>query len=232
MMSAQGLAAGRAASEVDAVKRDKIKVAVALSNNLLSAGLCRLLEEAPSLEVDRVVECGAGQGADMMKAICDHVVLVDFPVLFNSFPKPDEVDAWPATILLDTSCGMNNIITAIFRKKLRGVLTPESSCRHLVKAIESVARGEVWIDNETVKGLMNSFDSTEGFQPGFLTDRENEIVELVGKGYRNKEIARLLRISEPTVKTHLSRIFKKLNIKTRYELVVFAVKYSVNGAGS
>lgn len=214
------------------MKIKKIKVAVALSNNLFSTGICRLLDDNPSIEVAKVIDSGIELSSAAFKAMGDHIVLIDFPMLFNVFPSPEQVETWPCIILFDTNCGKENIITAIFRKKLSGVLKADADCDLLLKSIQLVSEGKVWVDNETVKELMNSFESKGGARAGSLMGRENEIVELAGKGYRNKDIATRLHISEATVKTHLYRIFKKLDVKTRYELVAFAVKNSAPGAAS
>jgi DNA-binding NarL/FixJ family response regulator len=96
----------------------------------------------------------------------------------------------------------------------------------LSKAVRSVAKGEIWIDKQTFKNLLNGINALSKDKDSRLTDREKEIIFLTGEGFRNKEIAKRLNLSEPTVKTHLSHIFQKLNIKTRAELISYAIKNS------
>ena len=106
------------------------------------------------------------------------------------------------------------------------MLLGNSNSSLLVKAIKSVAKGEVWIDKQTFKNLLNGINALGKEGPVALSGREKEVVALIGEGFRNKEIAYKLHISEPTVKTHLNRIFQKLNVRTRGELISYAIKNS------
>jgi len=205
---------------------DKIKVSLGFSNNLFSIGVCGILEDMASIAVSDLLESGVECTAGRLEELNDNILLVDLNTLYNTLPPPEEVENWPRVVLLDTNCGRENIISAILKKKLRGVIPVNADAGLLLRMLKKVALGEVWIDNKTVKNLIDGVNNMDKGECGVLTDREREIVGLIGEGYRNKEIAKKLHICEPTVKTHLYRIFQKLNIKNRSELVAIALKDS------
>ncbi|GAA6747232.1 response regulator transcription factor [Thermus brockianus] len=97
------------------------------------------------------------------------------------------------------------------RKGYRGYLYPEQGLAALAKALEAVARGEVWAERKAVAALVG-----EPFP--HLTPREKEVAALAALGLSNKEIATELGISVKTVKAHLSLVFQKLGVKKRSEL--------------
>lgn len=198
-----------------------IKVMLAFSNLLFSEGVCSLLEGSEDIKVIEIMRPGADP-LPLMEVARPDVVLVDFTTLFNGFGElGHEADKF---ILVDTSCGEDNIISAVLTKGLKGVLVSSSTPLLLKKAIREVANGEIWLDKIDVKNLLTGLHALKKNSRPSLSEREWEVVGLVGQGYRNREIAEKLCISEPTVKTHLQRIFHKLDIQNRPQLITFAIK--------
>jgi len=204
---------------------NKIEVIVAFSNNLISYGLSTLIGKTSSIVVTEILSCDRSYSANNFMAFKDSIILTDFQTLFNSFPAPQSVDKWPKIILLDTNCGRDIIISAFLKKKVCGVLNVDSTYELLTKAIKKVADGEVWICNNVVKDLTSGVTLGKNRALSLLTAREKEIVDLAGKGLKNEEIAASLHISKLTVKSHLYNIFQRLNLKTRFELIVYCHKY-------
>jgi len=109
-----------------------------------------------------------------------------------------------------------------------------SGVRNYLKRIHAVMNGEYWVGRESVSNLVQYLRNLVGStansarQRKFgLTPRELEIVSAVVAGYANKEIAEHFKISEDTVKHHLSNIFDKVGVSTRLELALFAVNQSL-----
>jgi two-component system nitrate/nitrite response regulator NarL len=105
---------------------------------------------------------------------------------------------------------------------VKGLILKSSEPNQWVKAIQVVEAGEVWMNRSMLVDALdlllhkaNNGNQLPESTPEVLTRRELEIVQWVGQGMTNKEIARKLTISDTTVKTHLHRIFSKLNIKRR-----------------
>ncbi len=196
-----------------------IKVMIAFSNILFSEGVGRLLDDEKDIAVS-YLDFSDGDIYKKVKTSKPDVVLVDFTALYNNFEKGGD----NKFILFDTYCGEENIISAVLSKGIKGVIPGNTQASLLKKAIRSVAGGEVWFDKETVKNLISGVNAVKENKVTNLSDREREIVALVSRGYKNKEIANNLFISEPTVKSHLYNIFRKLEIKNRPQLVAFAYK--------
>jgi DNA-binding NarL/FixJ family response regulator len=203
-----------------------IKVMLAFSNTIFSEGISKILEHEKDITVVKTLGSGSKVSSELWSSLNPDVVLVDFTTLYNGLADLEGLDTEKKYqfILLDTNCGKDNIVSAILKKKVSGVLLGDSGSALLKKAIRAVARGDIWIDKTTVKNLLYGIKALDKDKTATLTTREKSIVDLVGKGLRNKEIAHRLHISEPTVKTHLYRVFRKLNIRTRSELITYAIK--------
>ncbi|MBE9531499.1 MAG: response regulator transcription factor [Proteobacteria bacterium] len=202
-----------------------VKVLLAFSNNIFSEGIARLLSDDSEITVDLFNR--ADSAAKSLKAFDADIILIDFVTLYNTFTdiKPTKKRSY---LLVDTCCGDEIIVSAFLKAKVSGILMIDTDSTLLRRAIHSVYNGEVWVDNKTIKNLLSGLGSiTDAGQSNNLSPREKEIVALVASGYRNKEIGLKLCISEPTVKTHLYRVFQKLNISNRPQLVVYAMKNQI-----
>jgi len=136
-------------------------------------------------------------------------------------------------ILLTAAAEKHQIVEAL-QLGARGVVLKDSATQLLLKSIHTVMAGEYWVGRESVSNLVQYLRSLvqssgeEARQKKFgLTPRELEVVSAVVAGYSNKEIAEHFKISEDTVKHHLSNIFDKLGVSTRLELALFAVNQSL-----
>jgi two-component system, NarL family, nitrate/nitrite response regulator NarL len=117
-----------------------------------------------------------------------------------------------------------------------GLVLKEKAIESLCKAIEKVYEGEVWLDRSMIANVLNSrAKAGKGHEQDFyatqiatLTEREREVILLIGEGMRNKEIAGRLVISEATVRNHLTSIFSKIGVNDRFELVVFAYRHGLS----
>lgn len=199
-----------------------VKVLLAFSNNLFSEGVAKLLEGHKGIE-----PCFFNEDEEInvvLKDLSPDIILLDFITLYGFFAEITPTSKM-AFILVDTYCGEENIVSAFVSRRVAGILTPETNSELMVKAIKVVSKGEVWIDNNNIKNLMMGLSALKGNPTtGKISAREKEIVALVVNGHRNREIAEKLCISEQTVKTHLYRIFKKLSLQNRSQLIVFALK--------
>ncbi len=203
-----------------------VKVMLAFGNMVFSEGVARILEPEKNINASEALVPGEVCEVEKLRSLGIDVLLTDFTTLYNQFPDIETGSRSFHIILLDTNCGRDNLVAAILKKKVSGVLLSNSNPALLVKAIRSVAKGEVWIDKQTFKNLLNGINALGKDGAVSLSGREKEIIALIGEGFRNKEIAFKLHISEPTVKSHLNRIFQKLNVRTRGELISYAIKNS------
>jgi DNA-binding NarL/FixJ family response regulator len=198
-------------------------------------GLRRLLESESDMKVVGEA-CDGREAVKLATEIKPDILLLDL-----AMPHHTGLDALRDLSTSGSSAGAVRIIllTAAAEKKqvvealqlgARGVVLKDSATQLLLKSIHAVMSGEYWVGRESVSNLVqylrNLMQSTneEAKQKKFgLTPRELEIVSAVVAGYANREIAEYFKISEDTVKHHLSNIFDKLGVSTRLELALFAV---------
>ena len=119
------------------------------------------------------------------------------------------------------------VVIQAFRSGAVGVCEREKSCSHLCKCIRCVSEGEVWASSRHQRYILQAL--AQGLPPVvadakgtvLLSRREHEIVSKVAEGMKNREIAKLLHLSEYTVKNHLFRIYERLGISSRAELILY-----------
>lgn len=135
-------------------------------------------------------------------------------------------------ILLVESVGRELVVNA-FRSGVRGLFCfGEYPFRLLCKCIQVVHQGQIWANAQQIDYLLESVTQVPSLRVlsttgnSLLTPREEQVVALVAEGLSNKEIAQELGLSEHTIKKYLFRIFDKLGISTRVELVLYAVNHS------
>jgi DNA-binding NarL/FixJ family response regulator len=146
--------------------------------------------------------------------------------------------AYPQTtkILLLESCDRDLVINA-FRSGARGLFCfGDSPFRALCKCIHVVHQGQIWASAQQVDYLIDLVTQVPSLRvvnangDNLLTPREEQVVALVAEGFANREIAQELGLSEHTVKKYMFRIFDKLGISTRVELVLYAVSHGEHRA--
>jgi DNA-binding NarL/FixJ family response regulator len=122
------------------------------------------------------------------------------------------------------------LVVSAFRSGARGIFTiTDSNLRHLCKCLLCVTAGQIWAGTEQLNYLLDLVSEVPSLRvlnaggKRLLTPREEQVVALVAEGLGNRQIARELNLSEHTVKKYLFRIFEKLGISTRVELVLYAV---------
>jgi two-component system nitrate/nitrite response regulator NarL len=211
-----------------------IRIVIADDHPIFRDGLRRLLETESDMKV-------IGEGSDGREAVKLATDLKpDILLLDLAMPHHTGLDAirdmstntgaGAVRIILLTAAAEKKQIVEALQLGARGIVLKDSATQLLLKAIHAVMSGEYWVGRESVSNLVQYLrtlmqsSSEESKQKKFgLTPRELEIVSAVVAGYANKEIAEYFKISEDTVKHHLSNIFDKLGVSTRLELALFAV---------
>lgn len=134
-----------------------------------------------------------------------------------------------AKVLLADSFDRELVVSA-FRAGARGIFSiSDSNLRLLCKCILRVAAGQIWASTEQLNYLMDLISEVPSLRVmnsignRILTPREEQVVALVAEGLGNRQIARELNLSEHTIKKYLFRIFEKLGISSRVELVLYAL---------
>jgi two-component system, NarL family, nitrate/nitrite response regulator NarL len=133
-------------------------------------------------------------------------------------------------ILLMDSSQASDVVEA-FRCGARGVFSRTESSKTLAKCIASVHQGQVWANSAELRYLLEAFREAEPIRltdsrgEAILSKREQDVVRCVAEGLSNREIASRLKLTEHTVKNYLFRIFDKLGVSSRVEVVLYAFRF-------
>ena len=132
-----------------------------------------------------------------------------------------------SVLLLD--CADSGKVVDAFSAGARGVVCRTSSLRELYKCLRSVHAGQIWANSEELQWIVKTLGDREPVRVvsakgiPLLTRREEQIVHMVAEGLPNHEISSKLGVSPHTVKNHLFRIYEKLGVSNRVELVLYAL---------
>ncbi len=219
-----------------------IRVLIAETQTIFRAGLRRLLSRESDLEV--VGEASTGrQLIEYASELRPDVVLLALGLCkstSSSAPAFPEIirdlaasDARPRTIVLGTATDTARITEALMLGA-RGAVLDNSPAHLLVKSIRSVMQGKLWAGDRAVSSRSAAIRSACGSPPGSeplqtfgLTRRELQIVSASVSGYSNRQIAARLKITEDTVKHHLTHIYDKVGVYNRLELALFAIHHGL-----
>src|SRR3954453_8365642 len=210
---------------------EPIRVIIVDDQELFRRGLTMLMDAEPGLDV--VGEAGDGQtGIELSSRVAPDVVLLDVRM-----PKISGIEACvaikeavpAAKILMLTVSDEESDLYEAVKSGANGYLLKDSSIEEVAQAVRVVADGQSLISPSMAVKLIDEFkqmsrperDHPAGLR---LTDRELEVLRLVAKGMNNREIAKELFISENTVKNHVRNILEKLQLHSRMEAVMYAVK--------
>ncbi|AZU60848.1 response regulator [Neobacillus mesonae] len=213
-----------------------IRILLVDDHAVVRSGLKMLLQTNPEMEV--VGEASEGnEGIKKALRLKPDVVVMDLSM-------PHGKDGLSATAELKQQMPEINILILTMHDDeeylFRAIQGGASGCilksaphDELMSAIESVAKGDAYLHPSATKRLMDEYlsgvkqDGSDTYN--LLSEREKEVLTLIAKGYANKEIAEQLVISVKTVETHKSKLMEKLQLKTRPELVEYAVKKGLLG---
>lgn len=208
-----------------------IRILIADDHPIFRDGLKRLLEA----ETDLRVIAEATDGLEAVRMVEHHkpdLLLLDLAMprrpglevarILAESPHDTKI------VLLTAAIESHQVLEAI-RLGVHGVVQKDAATELLLKAIRTVMSGQYWVGREKVADIVELLRrpapaSKKNFG---LTPRELEIVGTVVSGYSNRDIAQKLKVSEDTVKHHLTNIFNKTGVSSRLELALFAINHNL-----
>jgi DNA-binding NarL/FixJ family response regulator len=202
-----------------------IRIALADREHLLGQALARLVGAEADMVVTAVYTDGDQLFRDLEVRPTD-VVLMD-PIGLT--PLGMELvrritTMYPDTrVVILTANQQEHQLFAAIRAGARGYISKSADITEVLEAIRAVAAGEALISPELAVQLLNEFARLSYLETG-LTGRERDILSAIVQGDSNREIARLLGLSEKTVKNYVSDILSKLNVRDRTEAAVYALR--------
>ena len=218
----------------------EVRVLLVDDQDLVRAGLRRILRRRDGFDI--VGECADGDEIPAALAHAD----VDVVVMDLRMRRVDGIDATrrlravgerPPVLVL-TTFDDDELLSAALRAGAAGFVLKDSPAEELMRAVRAVAAGDAWLDPMVTARVLTAYRATPPAPPassghsGALTEREQDVLRLIGRGMSNSEIADTLVISELTVKSHIGRIFAKLDLRDRAAAIVYAFDQGIVRAGA
>ncbi len=220
-----------------------IRILIADDHLLLRQGIRNFLALEPDFEI-------VGEAADGVEAVAQaDALLPDVMLLDINMPKMNGIEVavrlkelgLPVRVLALTIHDDENYMMKMIQSGAAGYLLKDVEPSVMVQAIRRVHAGESFVEPSMTKKLFQGITSHEDFkQAGLnagvieadrLSTREVEVMQLVGRGMSNAEIARELFLSEKTVKNHLTNIFRKIQVSDRTQAVLYAIRHKIVNVG-
>jgi DNA-binding NarL/FixJ family response regulator len=217
-----------------------IRVLIVDDQALVRAGFRMILEAQADLEV--VGEAGDGSAAiDAVRTLRPDVVLMDVRM-----PGIDGIEATrrlteagvPGKIVILTTYDLDEYVFDALAAGASGFLLKHVPPEELVRGVRVAASGEALLAPSITKRLIEEFAKqrapvrASGTDLKTLTDREREVLTLLGRGLSNPEIAKELKVGEATVKTHVAHVLDKLELRDRVQAVIFAYEIGLIKPGA
>jgi two-component system, NarL family, response regulator LiaR len=203
---------------------ENITIVVADNQPAFRASLCRLLMNNKDIEIIGQAE----DGEEIIKL--SEKLRPNIAILDSVLRKVNGMEATrqikqksPETsVIILSDSSYQNFILSCLRAGAAGYLFKDTSIKDLVTAIRLVKAGEGIIERSAFESIIHHPKGNNGSL--ILHPREVEVLKLAAKGFRNKEMAKELNISERTIQAHLSNIFNKLEVSSRTEAVLLGLK--------
>jgi DNA-binding NarL/FixJ family response regulator len=212
-----------------------IRVMLVDDQPLIRAGLSRILGPEDDMEI--VAECADGSDVEAAVAATQpDIVVMDV--------RMKNVDGTEATrrlrakpdappVLTLTTFDDDEVVAASLAAGASGFILKDARGEDLIAAVRAIANGGAWLDPAIAGKVIEAYRSTgipraqQQAKLAELTDREIDVLRLIGRGTSNTEIAEQLFISEGTVKSHIGHIFTKLDLRDRAAAIVFAFDHAL-----
>ena len=208
-----------------------VRIVIADDHPIFREGLIKLLETKPGLQVVGAASDG-DEALPLVATLEPDLLLLDLAMPrmagLVALRELKDLNTTTRIVLLTAAIERADIVTAL-QLGARGIVLKESASDVLIKSIQAVMSGQYWVGrksvpdlNTTLNEIASAFPAPTRKQFG-LTPRELEIVGVILAGCSNNDIATKFKISEKTVKHHLTNIFDKLGVSNRLELALFAL---------
>jgi DNA-binding NarL/FixJ family response regulator len=214
-----------------------VRVLIADDQELVRTGFRMILDAEPDIETIGEAVNGL-EAVALARQLRPDVVLMDIrmPELdgiaaAREITQVDPADAAPPRVLMLTTFDLDEYVYDALRAGASGFLLKDLPAAQLVAGVRTVNHGDALLAPTITRRLIEEFTSATHTRPppglDELTPREHEILHLVAQGLSNAEIAAQLIIGETTVKTHVTRLLTKLNLRDRVQAVVLAYETGI-----
>lgn len=213
---------------------EPIRIMIVDDHVVIRSGLRMLIEHDQRM---RVVAQAGNRAEALERATAEHPDVIVLDLLLGDDDGldflPELCQASPnSRVLVLTGVQNPDAHRRAIRRGAMGIVLKDHAADQLLKAIKKVHEGEVWIERSMMGSMLQEFNrpslpDPESAKIDSLTDREREVIALIGEGLKNKQVGERLFISETTVTHHLSSVFSKLEVSDRLELIIYAFRHGL-----
>jgi len=228
-------------NKTDSGSKEKIRVLIVDDHAMVRQGLRTFLElqDRSALPIEVTGEASNGlEAVKMAKQIQPDIVLLDLimPEMDGLQATSKIIETSPhSRVIILTSFGEEDKVLPAIRAGAQGYLLKDIPPTELVQAVREAYQGKVQLHPEVARKLMvlaaakeePKISHSASESENSLTDREQEVLQLIADGMNNHEIAEKLVISEKTVKTHVSNILNKLHLDDRTQAAIYALRHGL-----
>ncbi|MFQ5612656.1 MAG: response regulator [Anaerolineae bacterium] len=211
---------------------DLIRILIVDDHPLFREGVAHSLAKEPDIKIVGQTDSGE-EALRLARDFLPDILLLDIamPGKGGLVAAAEIATACPATkiIMLTVSEHEDDLVGA-FKAGARGYVLKGVSVRELVKVVRSIAGGEVYVSPTLAAGLLLELSRPRPRPPdplSELTEREQQILQLVAEGLTNREIGQRLHLAEKTVKHYMTNVLQKLHVRSRVEAALLAQKRSL-----
>ncbi|MGO0062561.1 response regulator transcription factor [Brevibacillus fluminis] len=214
----------------------KIRILIADDHTIVRTGLERMIADEEDMEVVGSVADGNAAYEETMRLKPDVVIMdLNMPPGQNGMVATSRIKQKlpDVKILILSMHDDREYVFRVLQAGASGYLLKSSADMDFISAIRTVHRGEAYLYPRATRFLIENFTKEANQHPGEetlyekLSDREKEVLAYTAQGYANKEIADMLYLSVKTIEANKVKIMEKLQLKTRHELVKYALKHGL-----
>ena len=213
--------------------RRKTRVLVADEAGIMRDGLCALLQSDDTLEVVAAT-AARREAVQTLTTAQPDVIIVDFATDLKSGPETIShlKHRWPdVRVLVLTVRRDETFIETALRAGADGYVLKTDSRAELFNAVHRIASGKGYISPSALDRMVTAYAKTSDRlpgrtrAPGALTSREQEVITLIAKGYRTREMAQLMSLSHKTVEKHRTNLMRKLGLRSAAAVAAYAITH-------
>lgn len=214
----------------------EVRILIVDDHLVVRTGLRMLIENQPRMKVVGMA-ANRKEALELAVSTAPDLILLDLDLGVENGMNflPDlRQQAAAARVLVLTGLKDAQTHRRAVKQGAMGIVLKEEAAEVLIKAIEKVSAGELWLDRATMGNLFDEMTRKESKPENgetarimSLTERERQIVGLIAEGLKNKQIGERLFISETTVTHHLTSVFSKLGVSDRLELVIYSFTHGL-----
>ena len=217
--------------------KKSIRIVILDNQDLCRAGLRLLIDSKPGMSI--VGEAGSlRKGLEIVANLKPDIILIELNLSGMSGLNivPSILKAYKrARLILVTSSSDPQVHQSAVESGVMGIVSKSQKPEILINAIEKVYAGEVWLERSMIAYVLSRLSRDHNLEQtsqvieniNELSEREKEVIQLIGQAYNNNKISTELSISEATVRHHLTSIYRKLGVSNRLELLVYAHHYDL-----